>query len=311
MKNVNNYQSVLTYHTNTFGCGVAKFNNILAKKINCDVKQIFSKINLKDKFLLSLKISEFDNKDIYKLNRLINELRNFDIFFHDFSNLLVERKIIQKSSKIICGNKEIAEKILKLNKKYKAKIESLWSPSTIKVQQKIKKKINLLSFGMSHKVQITKFKKLKLLLDKRYKNNYCLKISLALHEYKSFDDEYIKPYNLIKKIFGKNLLFLGFASDEYLSQELRQCDYFVAFFEKGLRDNNSSVAAAVEHNCKIITNLDKNSPKFYFDNLNVINIDKVKKFPKKFKFHDDNSKIKSFQKSISWNNFVKKIFYEK
>lgn len=308
MKNASKYSSILTYHTNTFGCGVAKFNNILAKKIGCEMHQIFSKYNKKKRVLISIKLSEFEPNDKIRLRKLLTDISNFDVFFHDFSFTNVEQYLIKKAKKIICGNQEISKKILRINPLYKNKIISLWSPSTLAIGKHSKKKINLLSFGMSHKIQIKKFKKLRKLLNSEFGKDYCIRISLALHEYKSFDDEYLKPYKLLKKIFNNNLLFLGFASDDFLSQELKQCDYFIAFFEKGVRDNNSSVVAALEHNCNIITNLDSHSPKIFFNHSKIFNIDKITKIKKIKKVSVKEENLNSYQKSLSWNSLIEKLF---
>ena len=203
MKNVNKYKYILTYHTNSFGCGVAKFNYMLASYLNCEVKQIFNNYDLKKKILLSIKLNEFDKKDIIKFKKIVSKLNNFDVFFHDYSESKLEKKIVLKANQVICGNKEISNKILKNSRNVQTKIRNLWSPSTIKKQANKNKRIKLLCFGMSHKVQIKKFKKLKKILDNKFKNNYQINISLALHEYKSFDNEYLKPYKLLKNIQKK------------------------------------------------------------------------------------------------------------
>jgi hypothetical protein len=50
------------------------------------------------------------------------------------------------------------------------------------------------------------------------------------------------------------------------------CTYLAAFFEKGLRANNTTVNAAMENGCAVITNLDEHSPAGLVHMKNVIDI---------------------------------------
>ncbi len=52
-----------------------------------------------------------------------------------------------------------------------------------------------------------------------------------------------------------------------------------AFFEKGLRANNTSVNAAMECGCAVITNLDEYSPKGFVHMRNVIDINACDRLP--------------------------------
>jgi hypothetical protein len=57
------------------------------------------------------------------------------------------------------------------------------------------------------------------------------------------------------------------------------CTYLAAFFEKGLRANNTTVNAAMECGCAVITNLDEFSPKGLAHNQNVIDINLCDRLP--------------------------------
>ena len=53
---------------------------------------------------------------------------------------------------------------------------------------------------------------------------------------------------------------MGYLSDTAVFNHLMDCTFLAAFFEKGLRANNTTVNAAMECGCAVITNLDEHSP---------------------------------------------------
>jgi hypothetical protein len=57
------------------------------------------------------------------------------------------------------------------------------------------------------------------------------------------------------------------------------CTYLAAFFEKGLRANNTTVNAAMECGCAVITNLDAHSPAGLAHMKNVIDINACDRLP--------------------------------
>jgi hypothetical protein len=54
----------------------------------------------------------------------------------------------------------------------------------------------------------------------------------------------------------ENVTILGILSDDAVSEELANCDYVLAFFEKGLRANNTTVHAAHRAGRRIVSNCD-------------------------------------------------------
>ena len=75
------------------------------------------------------------------------------------------------------------------------------------------------------------------------------------------------------EIFPTELFFLGNLSDVAVSNWLRATTFFAAFFDGGVRANNTSVSAALEQGAVVITNLDRYSPEEYVHLDNVIDID--------------------------------------
>jgi hypothetical protein len=80
-------------------------------------------------------------------------------------------------------------------------------------------------------------------------------------------------------ILPKELYFLGKLSDVAVFNELRAATFFAAFFEHGVRANNTSVASAMERGAVVITNLDEHSPLELVHMENVIDIERCDALP--------------------------------
>jgi hypothetical protein len=104
-------------------------------------------------------------------------------------------------------------------------------------------------------------------------------VSTALHENTSFDDSFIVRFEELQAIFGEHVYFMGYLSDTAVYNHIVDCTYLAAFFEKGLRANNTSVNAAMECGCAVITNLDEHSPKGLAHMKNVIDINQCDRLP--------------------------------
>ena len=72
---------------------------------------------------------------------------------------------------------------------------------------------------------------------------------------------------------------MGYLSDTAVDNQLMDCTCVAAFFEKGLRENNTTVNAAMESGCAVITNLDEHSPEGLVHLTNVIDINICDRLP--------------------------------
>jgi hypothetical protein len=72
---------------------------------------------------------------------------------------------------------------------------------------------------------------------------------------------------------------MGYLSDTAVFNHLVECTFLAAFFEKGLRANNTTVNAAMECGCAVITNLDEHSPAGLVHLKNVIDINECERLP--------------------------------
>jgi hypothetical protein len=109
----------------------------------------------------------------------------------------------------------------------------------------------LFTFGMAHKPDLARFTRLaQVFADTRQ-----LWISTAVHEGAG-------PSRVqgLMQVWGPHARNLGHLSDAALQLIWPRCFAFVAFFEKGLRANNSSVHAALNAGVTVITNHGPSTP---------------------------------------------------
>jgi hypothetical protein len=131
---------------------------------------------------------------------------------------------------------------------------------------------------MAHKIRSTGYQKLANLIanDPR---TFELQISTALHEGGTFSEELFVVNNEIRSAFSGRVQFLGFLSDDEISHRLRETSCLVAFFERGVRENNTTVLSAMAHGCAVLTNLDMMSPRWMQHGSTVLNIHQLETFP--------------------------------
>ena len=104
-------------------------------------------------------------------------------------------------------------------------------------------------------------------------------VSTALHENTSFDGSFVVRFEELQAIFNGQVYFMGYLSDTAVFNHLVDCTFLAAFFEKGLRANNTTVNAAMEVGCAVITNLDEHSPEGLAHMRNVIDINQCDRLP--------------------------------
>jgi hypothetical protein len=269
------YDCVAGYHLNFLTCGIAKFNLILAKKLNVDFFNQFD-LNLDnfDSPILSVKLSEYTNEDLDALPQWINKWKGrggYSVFLHGYDRTALEDELLQKANKVYCGNIHMYRQLLPLN----INLQSLWCPGTNMSTEAFREtEISVFSFGMAHKLKIDYYYRLKELLDGTGKT-YSIKLSTALHEGTSFDESFIEVFKEMQNIFGDRVYFLGYLSDQAVYHYLSEATYFTAFFDFGLRANNTSVNSALEAGVAVITNLDENSPLPLIHMHNIIDINQT------------------------------------
>jgi hypothetical protein len=131
---------------------------------------------------------------------------------------------------------------------------------------------------MAHKIRASLYRRLRELLQATGRS-YSVYVSTALHENTSFDGSFVVRFEELQQIFDGQVYFMGYLSDTAVFNHLVECTYLAAFFEKGLRANNTTVNAAMECGCAVITNLDEHSPRGLVHGTNVIDINRCERLP--------------------------------
>jgi hypothetical protein len=265
------------YHLNPWTCGIAKFNAILAKHLDLPVVGIgAAELASYRRPLLSLKMSEFSDGDASDLDRwAAANAGSFELFLHAFDGTEVEQRLLAAADRVYCGNRELFVDL----RAARPDIQELFCPGTILNPQRFQDtELSVFTFGMAHKIRVPLYRRLRELLDATGKT-YSVYVSTALHENTSFDGSFVVRFEELQAIFNGQVYFMGYLSDTAVFNHLMDCTFLAAFFEKGLRANNTTVNAAMECGCAVITNLDEHSPASLAHMKNVIDINACDRLP--------------------------------
>lgn len=223
--------------------------------------------------LLSFKVSEMGEDDRGRLREMLPGW-SFDVYLHDFSGLELELELVRLARHVWCGNHEIREQIEGIN----SDTDTVWTPGLLMDQRLYQPcEISVFSFGMAHKIQTARFRRLAELLE-RSGRTFSVYVSSATHETKSIEDSQ-SLYDEMHEIFPRGLYFLGNLSDVAVFNQLEHATFFASFFPKGVRANNTSIAGAMEQGNVVITNLDQHSPPHLVHMENVIDIEVCDELP--------------------------------
>ena len=120
--------------------------------------------------------------------------------------------------------------------------------------------IHVLTFGMSHKLLLPYFEKLKALLDDSPKS-YTIGLSCAVHEGNPWDEGMRDAESSLRVLFGNHLRVLGYLADDALVREIDSATAVAAFYTPAFRANNTSGWAVLERGRTLISNRDEHSPR--------------------------------------------------
>jgi hypothetical protein len=265
-------EAVVTHHRSGFRSGVARFNELLAERLGVPLYGLDDDGPGWDGSLLSFKVSELD---IATRATLATRLDGWEgeLFLHELSGLELERELVGRARRVHCGNLEIFEGVRGLNDR----TEAAWAPGLIVDRRAFEPAaVTVFSFGMAHKIRTDMFRRLRDLLD-ALGTPYAVYVSAANHETTTVEDAQA-VFEEMHELFP-SLYFLGNLSDVAVYNRLRESTFFSAFFDRGVRANNTSVAAAMETGAVVLTNLDELSPPEYVHGENVIDIERCDRLP--------------------------------
>jgi len=265
------------YHLNPWTCGIAKFNEILARHLGVPVVGLRA-VELGDfrQPLLSLKLSEFSSPDVADLDMWSAAHRGrFELFLHAYDGTDVERRLVASAARVSCGNNELFHRLSPV----RSDTQELFCPGTILNAQRFQRsEVSVFTFGMAHKIRVPLYRRLRDLLAATGQT-YSVYVSTALHENTSFDESFVVRFKELEALFDGQVYFMGYLSDTAVYNQLMDCTFLAAFFEKGLRANNTTVNAAMECGCAVITNLDEHSPAGIVHMKNIIDINRSDRLP--------------------------------
>jgi hypothetical protein len=247
------FTSVVSYHTDTYGCGVARFSKLLADRLGVPMVPLSPDPALWGDYpLLSLKRSELSPDHVTyarhqccpdgrsssaEVMRTAHE-KTYGVFWHDAGDAY----ITAHAQQVFYADPSLGS-------------PGLWCPSLLPPRAHVR----LFSLGMAHKIQSRQYTRVRELLDNAGLT-YHLRVSVGLHEGTSLSDA-TKHFDALKDIMGADkVTILGCLSDEAVVEEFTNADYVLAFFIDGLRSNNTTVQAALQHGKRVISNLDPDSP---------------------------------------------------
>ena len=267
---------IVSFHTNPYTCGVARFNRALADEMGVQLVSIesFVKSPVMDA-LVSVKFDEMSDEATVILGSiLLAGEYSFDLFLHDVGQTPEEIAFCLEARKVFAATKELRDKLIDL----RPDAIATFAPGAPVIQQQTGFDLTLITFGMAHKIRFERYKKLGELLSKDSRRVQ-LEISTALHEGTTFSEEFFSINTEISGVFGGNVSFLGFLADAEVSRRISNADALIAFFPHGARENNTTLLSAMAHGCAVITNLDARSPSWMQHGESVFDIGELEAFP--------------------------------
>lgn len=265
------------YHLNPWTCGIAKFNAILAERLGLPVVSVLGLQHTRyHSPLVSVKLSEFSGPDLRQLDAWVqSNATTFDTFLHALDGSETENRLIAASRRVLVGNAELVHQLQGRHQD----VRELWCPGTILGPTRFQQtEISVFTFGMAHKIRVDYYRKLRDLLVATG-TTYKVFVSTALHENTNFDDSFIVRFEELQEIFNGQIYFMGYLSDTAVFNHLIDATFLAAFFEKGLRANNTTVNAAMECGCAVVTSLDEYSPAGYEHGKTVLDINRLDTLP--------------------------------
>lgn len=266
---------VVTHHVDGFRSGVARFNELLAEHLGVPLAHFEDGATARMRRpLISFKVSELPPEAAHAVTRLLSRAEAWDVFLHEFCGCPLEESIVSGAGIVYCGNRQIEDEVVRLN----ARVARAWTPGLLTDDRHFEPaEITVFSFGMAHKIRTDMFRRLRELLEASGRS-YAVYVSTANHETTSMKDA-AAVYAEMHDIFPSRLYFLGNLSDVAVANYVATTTFFAAFFEGGVRANNTSVASALERGAVVITNLDGHSPSELEHMDNVIDLGRCEALP--------------------------------
>ncbi len=232
------FTSVVSYHTNEYGCGVAKFGKMLAERLGVPFVGMSLSSRVGAYPLYSLKWSELSG-NVDDPAPFVALDGQFGVFWHDGGFNYMTRR----AAHVFFADPSLGS-------------PGLWCPSLL--APSASRLVKLFTFGMAHKLNAAHYATVRAHLEAAGLD-YRLRVSVGLHEGTSLSDA-TQHFAALYDVLGRDkVTILGILSDDAVREELRDADCVLAFFQHGARLNNTTVHAAIESRRPAITNHDNHT----------------------------------------------------
>ena len=265
---------VVTYHTNPFTCGVARFNALLGRSLGIPVTDFGALAEPEGLPLLSIKASELDDVARAALGAFAERGTPYWVLLHGWTDTVLEATFVARAGRVCAASAEIAA----LVRPMRPDVVAAFAPGAPVAEDPGPCDVRLMTFGMAHKIDASRYAALGRLV-RADGRSFRLDVSTAIHEGANFDEGMFSVRGEVAAAFGGGVSFLGFLADGEVSRRLRECDALVAFFPGGVRENNTTVMSAMAHGCAVITNLDPLTPPFMVHDRTVFDVHRLEHFP--------------------------------
>ena len=291
--------SIVSFHTNPYTCGVARFNVSLAQSLEVPLVGLSDYLNDPHSgSLLSIKCEELGSENTLALSQLLESgAHMFDLYLHGVDGSSEESLLIRSANRVFAASMEIAD----LVRPIRIDVVNTFAPGALPSTIIEREDCTLLTFGMAHKIRASGYQKLGEVLKNDHRT-FRLEISTALHEGTTFSEDFFTVGTEIREVFDGNVSFLGFLADDEVSQRMRSADALVAFFPNGVRENNTTVLSAMAHGCAVITNLDEQSPQWMKHGVSVLDVSRMGSFPSKAELQAIGEKAKEAVEPYNFTN---------
>lgn len=266
------------YHMNPATCGVARFNRALAASIGVEIVSLSAwlKRNEKSGFILSIKPSELDSGDSESLLRALvsRTFRSSAVILHEYLGSELDLQLAMHVKNCIAVDDVIADSARSVN----LLVKTGFAPGMGRFEVKRPADVTLISMGMAHKINSAGYEKLSKII-RNDSRRFQLRLAAAVHEGYNVAEAFELVPKVVGHCWGGELFFLGFISDEVMSQELAQSHAAVLFGQNGARQSSSSILGAMVHGTPVITALDSNSSSWMKHGETVFDVNELVNFP--------------------------------
>ena len=149
---------IVSFHTNPYTCGVARFNRALADELQVPLFSIksFSESPLSGA-LISVKFDEMSAEATTQLgSALLGDKKDFDLLLHDVHKSPEEILFCREARVVYAATSELRDKLAGV----RSDAISAFAPGAHVVIQPPKFDLTLITFGMAHKIRSERYQAL-------------------------------------------------------------------------------------------------------------------------------------------------------